>query len=384
MLPRQDSNEFFMEIARGNVNGMSALRMYGYNGDVDAGTEDLWKTVAAGDGAIATRTLFTTAKSLSISSSNAGDTTQYVTVIGLDINYNIITATKKLAGQTETALSSTLSFFRVLSASLDAACAGNVFIYDASDTASSGVPTTGAKVQAIIPIADLETKISAYTMPAGQKGWLYNTAWNSYNATTEKGVIIFLVVTTAAGVTTTTVLARYEDPASGQFQTCYSPIEIPEFADVKLQVTLEASGSNMVIEGWADIVLEDITTTPATVTVLTKSQFDAQLSPHTLASTKLYLVGLDEVPTVFPTAVDLNDTLAIITGTTAYNVAATVEVAFNIDIFRTGLLIQTTQKAIACVWRCVDSNGDVLYNSGLSPKIITLGGKTLKTVFTQA
>ncbi len=387
MLPRQDANDFFMEVAKGTVNNMSALRMFGSRVVAGAAT-DVWKVVAAVDGEPVAKTLPSVAKLLSISSSDVLDITQYVTVNGLDANYQPISVTKKLAGRTETALSTTVYFLRVTSVTLDAACLGNVFVYDAASAVTNGVPNSKNKILATITIADLESYDCYACTPYNKKGWVYNIKWHSNSAAVAKEVLLTLVVKTDAGVTTTYNIASYTDPGSGQLQLAYKPIEVAPKSDIKLMASL-VGGSALALETEVNIVLEDVTAAGDIVTVLTKSQFDAQLAPHTLASTKLYLIGLAEVPSVFPTTVDLNDTLAIITGEAiavghnGYHVAATTEVAFNMDVFRTGILVQTTQKAIACVWRCVDSNGDVLYNAGLTPQIITLGGKTLKTIFSE-
>jgi hypothetical protein len=77
----------------------------------------------------------------------------------------------------------------------------------------------------------------------------------------------------------------------------------------------------------------------------------------------LYLIGLDEYPTVAPTSFDLLQLLnpGGITGTTSFVVAATTDVYFDSASFSGGLLISTTKKAVLCLWRAVDSGGGVKY-----------------------
>ena len=162
------------------------------------------------------------------------------------------------------------------------------------------------------------------------------------------------------------------------------PLLISEKSDFKIEAILEGGASAVQIECWAEIILEDIVPTENLVNVLTKSEYDAYLTANsrTLASTKLYLIGLDGVLTEFPTQVDVGNVLAVITGTTLYKVAATTEIAFDISQYKSGLYIPTTFPSIACVWRCVDSAAFVKYVSGLSPQMIILGPKTMKTTFT--
>jgi len=137
-LPNTIINDFFLEVARGNVTGYSALELKGLNADIDAGTEDVWNQ--GGD-----ITQVTTAAVLCVSSTSALDVSQYVQVNGLDQNYDEITETiGMLTGQTK--ITGTKAFLRVNSVALVAAPAPIVpvttpaIVYVSSTSAADTTP----------------------------------------------------------------------------------------------------------------------------------------------------------------------------------------------------------------------------------------------------
>jgi hypothetical protein len=387
MLSIQNSNDFFSQIVNGNVNGYSALRVYGINPDAAAGTEDMNSAcgVSAGDGAITTITRPSAAVAMYISSSAAGDTTQYATITGLDANYDVVTATIKLAGRTKTAVGA--SFLRINSVTLTATAAGNVFVYQ-DDTVTTGIPDHKVKVMAVVPIGALVANQGFYTVPNGYNAYVYMGSFNSYNATTAFGTIVILDVT-YSGTTVSRVLGRYADPGSGQYQFTAQPIECLAGTDIKLKSTLAATGTAQIIEGSLDIVLEEATATVAYTTAYTLGAYQAHLTSatHTHSTNNLYLIGLDEVPTSIPTQFILADLLTpAITGSNAIPLRIStayspLEIAFDPAYFSTGRLIVTDKKAILCVWKCTDSNGDIYYVVSPSTPVIKLDPKVKKITF---
>jgi hypothetical protein len=152
-----------LDIAQGiDRNGLTQVHIRGRNADIDTGAEDIWD-------AGATLTQFAAAADVHVSSSSAADTTQTLTINGLDANGNAQTKTVVLAGQTETAVAGTWTC--IFSASLSAACAGDVYVYE-DDTVVAGVPQTAAKFKAKIPIAALKTFMAVYMIPTGHTGFL--------------------------------------------------------------------------------------------------------------------------------------------------------------------------------------------------------------------
>lgn len=77
---------------------------------------------------------------LYVASTSAGDTTQTLTVNGLDANLTAQTATQVLAGQTKTVIDNVSTEWRqVTSIELDAVSAGTVSVFS-DDTVTAGVP----------------------------------------------------------------------------------------------------------------------------------------------------------------------------------------------------------------------------------------------------
>lgn len=386
MLCVKDANEFFSEVKAGNVMGFSLISPEGKNLTMvgTGSSEDISSAnaVTAGDGRVINVTLKTTEGALLyVSSSSTSDTTQTITVTGLDYNFNEVTDSVKLVGRTKTAIGTTL-FYRVNSVVLDAAAAGTVFVYYTS-TPTNGVPADKAKVQAEIVIGQTQAFLGAYTVPNGKLARVYNVTYESYNAATATGTIVNLELVDG-DVTTSYVIARYSDPGAGQLSFFSNPIEATAGVTIKLTSILANTGTSQRITASMDIVLEDVDVTAATVDVMTKAAYDAYLAaggPLTLASTALYLIGLDEYPAITPTTIDLNDLLTpAITGTTAYKVASTITISFSMGFYSTDRLIQTSKKAIFCVWKCTDSGGGIKYVVAPNTPLINLA-KVMSVTF---
>lgn len=157
------------DIALGFDPKYSQVNIVGRNADIDIGSEDIWD--GGGD-----YTTFPAAAVVHVSSSAVGDTTQSVTVVGLDAAGSPQTEVIALNGTTEVA--GVLSFSAINSASLDATCAGDVYVYE-DDAITAGVPNTATKVRSKIPIGATKTFNGFYTVPAGYDGLLCEYSGNA-------------------------------------------------------------------------------------------------------------------------------------------------------------------------------------------------------------
>ena len=105
-----------LDIAKGNVTGHTYYHKFGLAPDFDTedNAVDVWDGANDGLHNLMTHTYSTTADIDSLSSSNNGDT-QTIVVEGLDTNWNYVTQTLTLTGNTRKALSTDLiRVFRVL------------------------------------------------------------------------------------------------------------------------------------------------------------------------------------------------------------------------------------------------------------------------------
>jgi hypothetical protein len=156
------------QISLGQTPWQQIIR-FGQNTDFDK-SEDLvmWPpgTALALQAAVVT---------VAISSSAAADTAKTGTLYYLDGSYLEKTktfTTNAVSGRTETTIGVT-DCLRVNNVILDAACAGDFYVYDTSDTVSVGVPDTVAtKCLAMVPIGYQQPRQLLYTIPATHYGFL--------------------------------------------------------------------------------------------------------------------------------------------------------------------------------------------------------------------
>lgn len=162
------NEDFHLQVARGQVQGHRAVTFGGFNTDID----QVWETIWA-DG---TLTFPAAATVMKISSSSAADVNTSgtgawkVLISGLDAQYNEISETVNLNGQT--AVNTTKEYFKVNGFAVTAVgtggtAAGN--IYAGSGVVTAGVPAT---VYEYIPLGWNNRQTAVYTVPAGYTGYV--------------------------------------------------------------------------------------------------------------------------------------------------------------------------------------------------------------------
>jgi len=376
-LPIVMSNDFYLEVARGNVTGFASREIIGTVPAV-AGTYDVWN---AGIDANKVITQVTTAALLYVSSSNAGDTTQSVTITGLDANYDVITETIELNGQTR--VTGTKAFLRVNGVELSAACAGNVYVYYVS-AVTGGVPDTKSKIQAMVAIGDLVAYNAIYTVPRNKNLYLTSLRYASAASTTAHDVVLSVIRKIYGGSNVTVKTIKYTDLGTTNYtdaQVSFTdqPILFPAKSEFRVQSAL-AGGTAMVMNVLCNFIEESISVTPSTVDVIDRAAYLAYLAAGslTLSSQNYWLIGLDEEPSAPPSTVNLDDVLCTITGATNYRVAADTNVVFDPAYFVSGKLVTTTKKAIVTIMRCVDSGGGVKYVLAPVNTVVNIGSGTKK------
>lgn len=376
-LPIVMSNDFYLEVARGNVTDFVSREIAGMNAAV-GGTEDIWDQ----GGSI---TQVATAALLYISSDAAGDITQTVTITGLDANYDEITETIALNGADgRTRVAGTKTFLRVNSAVLSAACTGNVYVYYLS-VVTAGVPDDATKIQAKILATALQAYNAIYTVPRNKNLYLTGLHFRSTGSTTTHNVILSVIRKLYGGANVTVKTIKYLDPSSSyideQYQFTDQPVVFPAKSEFRVAAGL-AGGTALEIALLANFIEESISVVASTTTVMDKTAYLAYLAaggPLTLASQNYWLIGLDAMPTTIPSSANLDDVLCTITGATNYRVAADTDVVFDPAYFVSGKLVTTTKKAVLTIMRCVDSGGTVKYVLAPTNTIVDLGSGNKKT-----
>jgi hypothetical protein len=166
---RQGAYEpFELQVSRGQIQGHRNVTVFGFNPDVDQTQVSVWPLPSL-------ITFPAAAIRMTVSSASANDTSagtgaRTIVVQGLDANYNEVTETVTMNGQT--AVTMTAFLLRVNYAYVATAGSGNGAagdIYIGTGTVTAGVPAT---VYDIIKFDYNVTTTGSYTIPAGYTAYV--------------------------------------------------------------------------------------------------------------------------------------------------------------------------------------------------------------------
>ena len=241
---RQGAYEpFELQVARGQVDGHKTLFKFGINGDVGTSVETVW---AQGG----TYVYPASATVMKISSSSADDAAagtgaRTISIAGLDANYNEISETVILDGQT--AVNTVNSYLRisrmfVVTAGSGATAAGT--IYAGTGTVTSGVPAT---VYGMITLTANQTQMAFWTVPAGYTLYLMGVYFTSANSTANASTNFQLIQRPLGGVFRIQSSAR--TAGNGDFiLDLHTPLAFTEKTDIEIRAIASAGTSNVSAE----------------------------------------------------------------------------------------------------------------------------------------
>lgn len=213
---------FELQVARGQITMHQSIIIFGYNPDVDTSEESVWP-----DGGTVPHP--TTASVLTVSSSSASDTelgtgARTVAIVGVDDNYNQVSETVVLDGQT--AVNTVNSYlyvnqFYVVTVGSGGANAGDI-------NAGTGVVTAGvpAVLYDIIATGYNNRTTGHYCVPAGYTGYMTHGSFSSGQASGSTAVTGFLRQHGPDGVIRVGAVATVNN-ATADFSFVY-PYVIPE------------------------------------------------------------------------------------------------------------------------------------------------------------
>jgi hypothetical protein len=162
------NEEFFLQVSRGQVQGHRNVTVFGFNSDVDQTQVSVWPLQSLIS--FPASALQMTVSSTSANDTSAGTGARTIVVQGLDANYNEVTETVTLNGQT--AVTMTTAMLRINYAYVATAGSGNSAagdIYIGTGTVTAGVPAT---VYDIIKLDYNNTTTGSYTVPAGYTAYM--------------------------------------------------------------------------------------------------------------------------------------------------------------------------------------------------------------------
>lgn len=241
---------FELQIARGQISFHKTNFKFGFNPDIDNALETIWS-----QGGL--YSYLSSASVLKISSSSTDDTSagtgaRTVQISGLDANYDEITETITLNGQT--AVDTTNEYIRVNRAKVLTAGTGGQnagVIYAGTGTVTSGVP---ANKYTTIAIGDNQTLMALWTVPRGYTAYLYQT-----NVTAA--------CTTSNKLLTTTIVARPFDSVfqvkdkfgiqidGGSIVQKYNfPLKFEEKTDIEVRAISDAGSANAEVSAGLDFL----------------------------------------------------------------------------------------------------------------------------------
>lgn len=231
---------FELQLARGQISLHKTLFKFGNNPDTNGALETVWSQSSL-------YVYPTAATVMKVSSTSADDNgtgsgARTVLVGGLDSNYNEVTETVTLTGQTP--VLTTTVFIRVfrayvVTAGVSNTAAGTIYIGDGVVTA--GVPAT---VYASIPLGENQTLMAIWTVPVGYTFYMYRGSFSAASNNAAQYVLGKFMVRpfggvfrNAADVTANSNVIQYD------FEI---PLAVPEKADIEARV-IALSGTNFYI-----------------------------------------------------------------------------------------------------------------------------------------
>lgn len=233
---------FELQVSRGQITGHANELISGISGSVGTSYTTVWNqnTVYA---------YLSAAAVMQISSSSANDAAagtgaRTILINGLDANYNQISETVTLNGQT--AVNTVNSYLRVfqiavLTAGSGEAAAGS--IYAGTGTVTSGVP---AVIYSVYATANGATA-AIWTVPAGYTAYLTGYASGYSNASATANGTVSLCVRPFGSVFDTISQLRVSNGVQGWLAFQY-PIAVAEKSDIEIRAISSAASSGVTAE----------------------------------------------------------------------------------------------------------------------------------------
>lgn len=168
-ISRQGAYEpFELQVSRNQIMGHRVVNVFGYNADIDTALETVWP-----QGGVLTRPAAALAMTVSSSSTDddaAGTGARTVVIQGLDADYNEVSETVELDGQTAVTMATEMirvNYMFVASAGSGNTAAGTIYV--GTGTVTSGVPAT---IYNMIGLGYNASLTGSYTVPAGHTGYV--------------------------------------------------------------------------------------------------------------------------------------------------------------------------------------------------------------------
>lgn len=220
---------FELQVARGQITMHSSFCQFGINNTVGQANETIW--IGSNQYSFPTSASVLKVSSSSANDAAAGTGARTIQIQGLDANYEAVSETVSLNGQT--AVNTTNSYLRVnkmivLTAGSGGTSAG--FIYAGTGDVDAGVPAVIVNQTGLIAN---ETESAFYTVPAGYTAFINMWTMSSGNTTADAWTRFTLRLRPFGGVFG--IKAQYHIQGNGIYECAAAyPIAIPEKSDIDI------------------------------------------------------------------------------------------------------------------------------------------------------
>ena len=239
---------FNLQVAREQIFNHKTIIKFGFNPDVDNTLETIWA-----EGGL--YSYLSAASVLKISSTStddasAGTGARTITISGLDANYDEISESVTLNGQT--AVNTTQSFLRVFRIIVDTAGSGGQnagVIYAGTGTVTSGVP---ANKYGTIVVGDNQTLMCFWTVPRGYNAYLYQVDISMNTEVANKYGTVSLVTRPEGGVFN--VKDKFALSQGIIRQEFKHPIKFAEKTDLEVRAIASSSNANLAVSAAMDFI----------------------------------------------------------------------------------------------------------------------------------
>jgi len=246
-----------LEIARGNISGVSFIHKFGKAPDFDSGDGFVtcWDGANDGNTNEMQYNYSATADIDSLSSSNNGDT-QDIEVQGLTSTFLLTTQTITLTGQTRAALATKLiRVFRMKNVGTTD-FAGQVYCYISTSPLTGGVPATTSTIRAQINASNNQTLMAVYTIPTSKTGYMYSWYVGVAGAIKTSAHVVHLVVRPTGQVFQLKNASSVIANGNSYLQHSYDIPEIlPGKSDIEIRVNTDTNVA--AVSAGFDIILVD-------------------------------------------------------------------------------------------------------------------------------
>ena len=239
---------FYLQVARNQISFHKSNFKFGFNADVDDSLETVWA-----QGGL--YSYLASASVLKVSSSSTADTSagtgaRTVELSGLDTNYDEISETVTLNGQT--AVNTTNEFLRINRMVVRSAGSGGQnagVIYAGTGTVSSGVP---ANKYATIAIGDNQTLMALWTVPRGYTAYLLQTDITVATTQNNKYCTVHLVARPEGEVFQ--IKDKFVKAESSVHQGYTIPLKFEEKTDIEVRAIGDSAGADIAISAGLDFI----------------------------------------------------------------------------------------------------------------------------------